>query len=87
MRESILDGLLANNLLGFHIPRYVANFLGTCEEFADEIDYENQIVHHNGNETHVKSYPISVDSDGIKKLAVSKEVTRKRKDYKKDKRR
>jgi trehalose 6-phosphate synthase len=74
MRESIVEGLLANDLLGFHIPRYVNNFLGTCEEFADKIDYENQIVHYNGNETHVKSYPISVDSDGIKKLAASKEV-------------
>jgi trehalose 6-phosphate synthase len=83
MRESILNGLLSNNLLGFHIPRYVNNFLGTCEEFADEIDYENQIVHYKGNETHVKSYPISVDSDGIKKLAVSKEVIEKEKIIKK----
>lgn len=79
MRESIIEGLLSNNLLGFHIPRYVNNFLLTCEEFADEVDYENQIVHHKGNVTHVKSYPISVDSDGIKKLAASEAVLDKEK--------
>jgi len=77
MRESIIDSLLSNDLLGFHIPRYVNNFLGTCEEFADKIDYENKIVHLNNNKTHVKSYPISVDSEGIKKLAASKEVLEK----------
>ena len=79
MRESIIHSLLANDLLGFHIPRYVDNFLGTCEEFADKIDYENQIVHLNDNVTHVKSYPISVDSKGIKKLAASKDVLEKEK--------
>ncbi len=77
MRESIIDSLLSNDLIGFHIPRYVNNFLGTCEEFADKIDYENKIVHLNNNRTHVKSYPISVDSEGIKNLAASKEVLEK----------
>jgi trehalose 6-phosphate synthase len=79
MRDSIIDGLLANDLLGFHIPRYVDNFLGTCEEFADKIDYENQIVYRNGNETHVKSYPISVNSEGLKNMAASKDVQEKEK--------
>lgn len=79
MRQSIIEGLLSNDLLGFHIPRYVNNFLLTCEEFADEVDYENQVVRHNGNVTHVKSYPISVDSDGIKKLAASEGVLEKEK--------
>lgn len=79
MRKSIIDGLLSNDLLGFHIPRYVNNFLLTCEEFAEDIDYENQIVYHNGYTTHVKSYPISVDSDGIQKLAVSDGVLEKEK--------
>jgi len=74
IRKSIIEGLLANNLLGFHIPRYVTNFIHTCEEYADEVDYENGIVWHNGQPTYVKSYPISVDYDATVKLAGSKEV-------------
>lgn len=83
MRKEIIDGLLSNNLLGFHIPRYVTNFIQTCEEYADEVDYGNGIVWQNGQATHVKSYPISVDYDGIKEMASSKEVSKKEKLIKK----
>jgi len=79
MRKAIIEGLLSNNLLGFHIPRYVNNFLHTCEEYVDEVDYDNGIIWHNGQSTHVKSYPISVDYEGIKELASSKEVSKKEK--------
>ncbi|MCE5215184.1 MAG: trehalose-6-phosphate synthase, partial [Methanobacterium sp.] len=76
MRKAIIDGLLSNNLLGFHIPRYVTNFLQTCETYADEVDYDHGIVRYNGQTTHVKSYPISVDYEGIKKQASSQEVSK-----------
>ena len=82
MRKAIIEGLLSNNLLGFHIPRYVNNFLHTCEEYVDEVDYDNGIIWHDGQSTHVKSYPISVDYEGIKKLASSKEVSLKEKTIK-----
>ncbi len=79
MRKAIIEGLLSNNLLGFHIPRYVTNFIQTCEEYADEVDYNEGIVWHNGQTTHVKSYPISVDYEGIKEMAISPEVSKKEK--------
>ena len=82
MRKAIIEGLLSNNLLGFHIPRYVNNFLHTCEEYVDEVDYDNGIIWHDGQSTHVKSYPISVDYEGIKELASSKEVSLKEKTIK-----
>lgn len=74
MRKAILEGMLSNNILGFHIPRYVTNFIQCCEEFADKVDYEQGWVQYRGVTTHVKSYPISVDYNGIKKMANSKEV-------------
>lgn len=74
MRKSIVEGLLSNNLLGFHIPRYVTNFLQACEKYADEVNYDQGLVWHKGGLTHVKSYPISVDYEGIKELAASPEV-------------
>lgn len=77
MRKAILDGLLSNDLLGFHIPRYVKNFLQTCEEHVDEVDYQQGIIRNKGRVTQVKSYPISVDYDGIRKLAKSPEVEEK----------
>lgn len=79
MRKEIIEGLLSNNLLGFHLPRYVTNFIQTCEEYADEVDYHNGIIWHNGMATHVKSYPISVDYEGIKELARSPGVLEKEK--------
>jgi len=77
MKKAIIEGLLSNNLLGFHIPRYVANFLQTCEEYTNEVDYDKGIVWHNGQKTYVKSYPISVDNEGIKTMALSPEVLEK----------
>lgn len=77
MRKAIIEGLLSNNLLGFHIPRYVNNFLQTCEAYGAQVDYEEGIVRYNGQTTQVKSYPISIDYEGIKKMASSEEVLKK----------
>lgn len=79
MRTSIMEGLLSNNLLGFHIPRYVNNFLQTCEAYGARVDYEDGVVWHHGQATHVKSYPISIDYEGIKNMASSEEVIGKEK--------
>ena len=74
MKDSILEGLLSNDLVGFHIPRYVDNFLMSCQGFADKVDYQDRVVHYNGHETMVRSYPISVDIDSLKQIAKSPEV-------------
>lgn len=83
MRKAIIEGLLSNNLLGFHIPRYVTNFIQTCEEYGAEVDYNDGIIWHNGQTTHVKSYPISIDYEGIREMASSEEVLEKEKLIKK----
>lgn len=79
MRKAIMEGLLSNNLLGFHIPRYANNFIQTCDENGLEVDYKEGIIWHQGQATHVKSYPISIDYDGIQELASSEEVSRNEK--------
>ena len=79
MRKEIIHGMLSNNILGFHIPRYVTNFIQTCEEFAEKVDYDQGIVWYDGIKTHVKSYPISIDYDGIKQMANTKGVKEKEK--------
>jgi trehalose 6-phosphate synthase len=77
MQEAIVKGLLANNIIGFHIERYVKNFLMICEKYADKIDFKNNIVHYNGRKIYVKNYPISVDVTGLNQLVKSDEVLKK----------
>lgn len=74
MKNSILEGLLYNDLIGFHIPRYVDNFLMSCQGLADKVDYQNRSVLHDGHVTKVRSYPISVDIDSLKQIAKKPEV-------------
>lgn len=77
MQKSIVDGLLSNDLIGFHIKKYVRNFLTTCEGYADEVDFKNNKVIYNGREVFIKDYPISVDDKKLKILAKSEEVLKK----------
>ena len=71
MLDSILDGLLSNDVVGFHIPRYAKNFLNICEGYADKVDYQNSTVCKDGHETLVRSYPISVDTMDLKNYQVT----------------
>ena len=71
-REQIYLGLLANDIIGFHLPSYVHNFLDCCRELMDlEVDYTNDVVHHEGGETWVRAYPLGVDSDRLRDAAAS----------------
>lgn len=69
MKHPILDGLLSNDIVGFHIPRYVDNFLESCTEIADEIDYKKKLIHYKNRVVYVKYYPISIDTDNLKDLS------------------
>ena len=77
MRGAIIKGLLSNNLLGFHIDRYVNNFLQCAESFADWVDHRQGIIYHDSNITRVRSYPISVDYRSITDMSCSNQVCQK----------
>lgn len=77
MEEAIVEGLLSNDILGFHIEKYVKNFLGTCEKYADRVDLEKNVVWYNGHKTFIKAYPISVDDKGLKEYSKTEEVRKK----------
>jgi trehalose 6-phosphate synthase len=65
--EDLLDGLLANDLLGFHVPRYCANFMECAEELVDGavVDWAENRVHYGDRATRVEAFPLSVDADRI----------------------
>jgi trehalose 6-phosphate synthase len=58
----ILDGMLGNDLLGFHIQNDCNNFLETVDRTVESrISREHFSVQYHGSETRVRPFPISVD--------------------------
>jgi len=70
--EEILDGLLGNDLLGFHIRYHCQNFLETVDRSIEaKVDHERFSVTRGGVETLVRPFPISIDFAQVDKLASS----------------
>jgi trehalose 6-phosphate synthase len=62
----LLDGLLGNDLLGFHTQQHCAGFLYTVDRTLESVvDYEHATVQRQGRQTLVRPYPISVDFAAI----------------------
>jgi trehalose 6-phosphate synthase len=75
MREAIYQGLLANDIIGFHTTAYCRNFLHCCRDLMElEVDYERGAVLHHGRETWVRAYPLGIDAARLERAALSEEV-------------
>jgi len=76
MREAILNGLCAVDLLGFQTHADAQNFLRTCQSHLPEarVKYRRGTVRYKKHLTHVRDFPISVDVEAIRQLAMSGEV-------------
>jgi trehalose 6-phosphate synthase len=76
-KKEILDGLLANDLLGFHIRYHCNNFLDVIDrEIEGRVDRERFSFVRGGHETLIRPYPISVDFEGINELSNSPDVAK-----------
>ena len=74
-RDDIYDGLLANDIIGFHTSAYVHNFLDCCRELVGaEVDYRNKVVRHEGREIWIRAYPLGIDADRLRRVAGTDEV-------------
>ena len=64
MQIEILDSILTNDVLGFHIQRYMNNFFQTIKLILPNaaVDEINGDIIYNGHVCHVRTYPISVDT-------------------------
>ncbi len=75
-QEELLQGLLGNDLLGFHIRYHCNNFLDTVDRALEtRIDRERYDITYGGKKTTVNPFPISVDFEEISKNAQKEEVT------------
>ncbi len=74
-KHQILEGLLASDLLGFHIRYHCDNFMDTVDrELQCKINRERFSVIKGDHETLIRPYPISVDFEGLRDIATSPEV-------------
>ncbi|MDS0293814.1 alpha,alpha-trehalose-phosphate synthase (UDP-forming) [Halogeometricum luteum] len=71
--DDLLDGLLANDVLGFHVERYCQNFLDCVDQAFEDafVDYDDNRVQYEGHTTYVRAFPLGVDADGIAESASS----------------
>src|ERR1700722_9376184 len=76
-KEELLDGLLGNDLLGFHLRYHCQNFLDTVDRTLEaKVDYERFEITRGGKVTVVRPFPISIDAEAHEETARSPAVER-----------
>jgi alpha,alpha-trehalose-phosphate synthase [UDP-forming] len=84
--EEILNGLLGNDLLGFHIQSHCQNFMESARQsLGARTDYKKGAIIRPMHTTYVQPFPISVDFDAISEqagtAAVVQEMENLRREY------
>ncbi|TMQ35299.1 MAG: trehalose-6-phosphate synthase [Planctomycetota bacterium] len=78
-KEELLDGLLGNDLLGFHLRSHCQNFLDTVERTLEaKVDYERFEIARGGKVSVVRPFPISIDFQEHEAMAAGAAVARQR---------
>jgi trehalose 6-phosphate synthase len=76
-RRELLEGLLACDLVGFHIQYHAINFMDTvAQELEAHLDHERFAIRRRGRKTFVRTYPISPDAAEISLAASEPWATR-----------
>ena len=74
--DELIDGLLGNDLLGFHIGDHCANFMeAAARSLGSQVHGEYNLVYQREEPTLVRPFPISVDFEQINLESQSPEVT------------
>jgi trehalose 6-phosphate synthase len=76
MRQAILDGLCAVDILGFQTQEDGLNFIRTCQSHLPGAfaNYKRGRIWYRNHATHVRDFPISLDVEALRQLATSQEV-------------
>jgi trehalose 6-phosphate synthase len=80
MREAILNSLCAVDLLGFQTQADAQSFLRTCQSHlpSAKVKYGRAYVRYKKHVTYVRDFPISIDVEPLRQLALSAEVAEHR---------
>ncbi|MEJ2598887.1 MAG: trehalose-6-phosphate synthase [Anaerolineales bacterium] len=78
MREAILEGLCAVDLLGFQTRDDGLNFIRTCQSHLEgaHVNFKKGRVWYRNHATYVRDFPISIDVPALRKLSASEDVRR-----------
>jgi trehalose 6-phosphate synthase len=70
IRQEIYNGILSNDIIGFHTRSYRRNFLQCCRDLMDlEVDMERGVVRCEDREVWVRAYPLPIDASAIQAVA------------------
>src|SRR3954466_8046159 len=70
IREQIYEGLLANDIIGFHTRSYRRNFLQCCRDLMDlDVDMERGVVRSDDRDVWVRAYPLPIDYAATREVA------------------
>lgn len=72
-RHLVLEGLLSSDVLGFHIPLYVSNFMEAARDILGA-RVEGEIVEYKGRRTRVVARPIGIDYAEVDRIAHAPET-------------
>lgn len=80
MRQPILEGLTAVDLLGFQTRQDGINFIRTVDAFLPQAhsSYQRGRIWHRNHATYVRDFPISIDVGALERQAESDEVAQYR---------
>jgi trehalose-6-phosphate synthase len=69
--EALLRGLLANDVMGFHLPLFCDNFLRCVESVVPgaEVDWSSRSAWLKGRACNVRAFPISIDIEHMRSAA------------------
>ena len=76
MRRTICEGLLECDIVGLQTDRYASNFLDTVASSVRDarVDPDSRTIRWRGRRVPVRTYPISIDPDGLARFAKSDDV-------------
>src|SRR5437763_12987093 len=89
IREEIYDGVLANDIVGFHTRAYRRNFLQCCKDLMGyDVDFKTGVVRCRDREVWVRAYPLPIDWRATQAVAArdavaghERELLRRRRDH------
>ncbi|HEX2293836.1 MAG TPA: trehalose-6-phosphate synthase [Actinomycetota bacterium] len=67
--QTVIEGLMGADLVGFHVAQWVHNFLDCCERIGADVDRDDGLVRHEGVDTWVREYPIPIDPTDLRERA------------------
>jgi trehalose 6-phosphate synthase len=74
-RDALYEGLLANDIIGFHTTSYKRNFLQCCRDLMDlDVDFDEGLVHFEGRDVWVREYPLPIDAGATQQASRSARV-------------